>query len=307
MANRRDPSSDTHAAIALQQSETRLRLMIDAVPAMITYIDTGERYLFSNLPYMQMLGLERDQIVGRSMQEVLGDELYERIRPFREQVLSGEVARYERQHKRRDGNVADLSVTFVPHLAADGSVEGFFSLTLDITTLKNLERELAHIARHDTLTGLPNRALFTDRLTQAIERHKRDGTCFALVYLDIDKFKTINDSLGHAVGDQLLAGFAARVRQCVRAVDTMARLGGDEFVLILEGPIAESGAAAVAGKIVAAMEAPFEFEGREVSITTSMGIALPQEKPVSATEIGARADAALYQAKARGRNTFIVG
>ena len=269
MANRRDPSADTHAAIALQQSEARLRLMIDAVPAMITYIDTGERYLFSNLPYMQMLGLERDQIVGHSMQEVLGTELYERIRPYREQVLSGEIARYERQHQRRDGSVADLSVTFVPHLSDDGSVEGFFSLTLDITPLKNLERELAHIARHDTLTGLPNRALFTDRVAQAIERHKRDGTCFALVYLDIDKFKTINDTFGHAVGDQLLAGFAVRVRQCVRAVDTMARWGGDEFVLILEGPIAAGGASAVAMKIVAAMQAPFDIEGRQVSITTS--------------------------------------
>ncbi|RQP26072.1 sensor domain-containing diguanylate cyclase [Piscinibacter terrae] len=306
MAIRREAIEDTGAAIALQQSEARLRLMIDAVPAMITYIDTSERYLFSNLPYMRMLGLAREQIVGRNMREVLGDALYERIGPYKEQALSGQTAHYERQHRRDDGSVADLSVTFVPHLSDDGTVEGFFSLTLDITELKNLERELAHIARHDTLTGLPNRALFADRLAQAIERHKRDGTGFALAYLDIDKFKAINDTLGHAAGDQLLAGFAARVRQCVRGVDTLARLGGDEFALLLEGPITATGAGAVAAKIVAAMQAPFDLEERQVQVTTSVGIALAGDRPVLAADINARADAALYDAKAAGRNTFVL-
>jgi diguanylate cyclase (GGDEF)-like protein/PAS domain S-box-containing protein len=307
MATHRGSIADTDAAIALQQSEARLRLMIDAVPAMITYIDTGERYLFSNRPYMQMLGLARDQIVGRTMREVLGDALYERIGPYRAQALSGHTAHYERQHRRADGRVSDLSVTFVPHLSEDGSVEGFFSLTLDITELKNLERELEHMARHDTLTGLPNRALFADRLAQAIERHKRDGTGFALAYLDIDKFKGINDTLGHAAGDQLLSGFASRVRHCVRAVDTLARLGGDEFALLLAGPITEDGAAAVAGKIVTAMQPPFELGDRQVQVTTSVGVALTQDRPVLAAEIGARADAALYEAKGRGRNTFVIG
>jgi diguanylate cyclase (GGDEF)-like protein/PAS domain S-box-containing protein len=307
MSNDREPTAGTEAAIALQQSEARLRLMIDAVPAMLTYLDTNERYLFSNRSYMEMMGLDREEIVGRSMKEVLGQELYERIRPFREKALAGETVEYERQHLRRDGSMADLSVTFVPQLMATGVVEGFFSLTLDITRLKTLERELAHMARHDALTGLPNRALFNDRLTEALERSKRHLCNFALLYLDIDHFKSINDTRGHATGDELLADFAARLRHCVRAVDTVARLGGDEFVLILEGPMTADGAAAVAQKIVASMRAPFEIDGAApVSITSSVGIAMPADVAESAQSLTARADAALYEAKANGRDTYVL-
>lgn len=281
--------------------------MIDAVPAMITYLDPQERYLFCNRPYMNMLGLSSEQLLGRSLKEVLGAELHARLRPHREQVLSGEQAHYERQHVRLDGGVRDLSVTFVPHLDATGQVLGFFSLTLDITDLKTLERKLAHSAQHDTLTGLPNRALYQDRLHQALERGKRSKTGFALLYLDIDHFKHINDTHGHAAGDQLLKDFAARVRQCLRGSDTAARLGGDEFALILEGPIAPRAASAVAQKIVSAMQQPFDLAGgAPLRVTASVGVACSAGVDLSGGELEALADAALYAAKAKGRNTFSV-
>jgi diguanylate cyclase (GGDEF)-like protein/PAS domain S-box-containing protein len=306
MSDPQEVPAGTAAAVALQQSEARLRLMIDAVPAMITYLDTEERYLFCNRPYLEMLGKSAEQVVGHKLKDVLGDALHDKLRPWREQVLAGELAQYERQHQRPDGRVCDLSVTFVPHLDGQGRVAGFFSLTLDITELKTLERKLAHTAQHDTLTGLPNRALYDDRLAQAVERNKRHRQPFALVYLDVDHFKLINDTHGHAVGDQLLRAFAGRVRQCIRGVDTAARIGGDEFALILEGPIAAEHAAAVAQKIVAAMRQTFDLDGAAVAISTSIGIAIAGDPAVSATALAASADAALYEAKAQGRNTYVL-
>lgn len=306
MPRKRKPAASTEAAIAIQQSEARLRLMIDAVPAMITYLDTQERYLFCNQPYMDMLGLAGDRLLGRSLKEVLGAELHTRLQPHREQVLSGERAHYERQHIRPDGSVRDLSVTFVPHWDEQGRVQGFFSLTLDITERKQLERKLAHTAQHDALTGLPNRALYQDRLQQAIERYKRSKTQFALLYLDIDHFKTINDTRGHAVGDRLLKEFSVRIRQCLRASDTAARLGGDEFALILEGPISQDAAMAVAQKIITAMQPPFDLDGSPLQVTASVGVATAAGATLSGVELEALADAALYDAKAKGKNAFAV-
>ena len=300
-----DARSSTEAAVALSQSEARLRLMIDAVPAMITYLDTQERFLFCNRSYLDMLGKPAEDVLGRDLKQILGVELHERLAPWRREVLGGATARYEREHVRGDGSVRDLSVTFVPHVE-DGVVVGFFCLTLDVTEVKALERKLAHLAGHDVLTGLPNRALYDERLAQAIERNKRHRLAFALVYLDVDHFKRVNDTHGHAVGDQLLRSFAARLQGSIRAVDVAARLGGDEFALILEGPIGAESAACVARKIVAATREPFRLGDLSLAVTTSIGVALADDPGTPAGELAARADAALYRAKAQGRDTFVV-
>ena len=300
-----DAHSTTGAAVALSQSEARLRLMIDAVPAMITYLDTQERFLFCNRPYLDMLGKQAEDVLGRDLKQILGPDLHERLAPSRNQVLGGTTARYERQHARSDGSMRDLSVTFVPHAEGD-VVVGFFCLTLDVTEVKALERKLAHLAGHDVLTGVPNRALYNDRLAQAIERNKRHRQAFALVYLDVDHFKRVNDTHGHAVGDQLLRGFAARIQESIRAVDVVARLGDDEFALILEGPISADNVAQVAHKIGAATRAPFRLGELSLVVTTSIGVALADDPCTPAEELAARADAALYRAKAQGRDTFVV-
>lgn len=296
-----DDASSTAAAIAMQQSEARLRLMIDAVPAMITYLDTEERYLFCNRPYLDLLGMPADRVLGQNLLQVLGTESHASLAPWRQQVLGGDTARYTRQHTRVDGSTRDLSVTFIPHLVG-GRVVGFFSLTLDVTEVKALERKLAHMAGHDALTGLPNRTLYNDRLAGAIERHKRQRQPFALPFLDIDHLKDVNDTHGHAIGDQLLRGFAQRLRATLRSSDTCARLGGDEFALILDGPVDPEGAAALAHKLNAAARIPFDIGGLALCITTSIGISIVDDASESGVE--AQADAALYRAKARGRDTF---
>jgi len=220
-----DASARTAAALALQQSEARLRLMIDAVPAMLTYLDTQQRFLFCNKSYLELLERPADEVLGRDLRQVLGDGMHEQLQPWLAQIQAGDTARYERQHVRADGSVRDLSVTFVPEKAASGEIVGFFCLTLDVTEVKTLERRLAHLASHDTLTGLPNRAVYDEALAQAAERNKRHRQPFALALLDVDHFKRVNDMHGHAAGDQVLREFARRIRRTLRGADIAARLG----------------------------------------------------------------------------------
>jgi len=171
--------------------------------------------------------------------------------------------------------------------------------------LKQVERQLSQLARVDALTGLPNRRQFEERLTEGIARASRDHKAIALMFLDIDYFKSINDSLGHAAGDAVLKEFAARLKAAVRITDIPARLAGDEFVVLLEGLHGEADAECVGEKVVAAMRQPFIVDGAPLRVTTSVGIAY-SDRPAPDSALMACADEALYRAKDAGRNTFKV-
>jgi diguanylate cyclase (GGDEF)-like protein len=165
---------------------------------------------------------------------------------------------------------------------------------------KRVERELSHLARYDPLTGLPNRLLFRDRLAQAVQRIDRRDHVVALIFIDLDGFKAVNDRYGHAIGDRLLRAVAGRLSAVVRRSDTVARLGGDEFTIILEGLRHPDDAARVAEKALACLRTPFNLGGMVVSLGASLGVAIachPQEIPDALTS---RADAAMYRAKAEG-------
>jgi len=177
----------------------------------------------------------------------------------------------------------------------------------DIDFRKLAEEKLAHQAHHDALTGLPNRILFHDRLSQVMARARRHKSLMAVMYLDIDKFKNINDTLGHAMGDALLKDFARRLTSCVRAVDTVARLGGDEFAVILEQLGGHDDGCRIAEKIVAAMRPEFTLEYRTLTITTSVGVAFYQgADDIPPDQLVKKADEALYAAKGAGRNNYQV-
>jgi diguanylate cyclase (GGDEF)-like protein len=202
------------------------------------------------------------------------------------------------------GFKSTAEVTELPILCQDeiGALTGEFNAL--IRERQEAERQLEHMARHDGLTGLPNRSLFSDRLAQAVARNQRNGKPFALMYLDIDHFKSINDTLGHAAGDALLVSFAAMLSGCVRSADTVARLGGDEFVVLLEAVGGLHNAEAVAQKIVEATRAMPQGATR---ITTSLGVAyvesaLKRDLP----GIVKQADAAMYEAKAAGRDRYCI-
>jgi diguanylate cyclase (GGDEF)-like protein/PAS domain S-box-containing protein len=200
---------------------------------------------------------------------------------------------------RNDGSTFPLEISLT---AIDGG--GMVCVVRDITERTYAEEQIKHLAYHDALTTLPNRLLFKDRVTVSISHAQRHNTRVAVLFLDLDRFKVINDSLGHSIGDQLLQAVAARVQSCVRDSDTVARLGGDEFTLLLPDLAHAEDAAVVAQKILEAVRYPFHIEGREFYITTSIGISVfPEDGPDAETLIKS-ADTSMYQAKEQGRDNY---
>jgi diguanylate cyclase (GGDEF)-like protein/PAS domain S-box-containing protein len=296
--NRTAPMSESDSKLAAD----RLRLVIDHVPALIAYVDASETYRFANRAYETLFGLSPEQMIGRTMREVLGDK-YAEAKPHIDRALSGLRTVHDRTVTANQRS-HHLHNVYVPHVEDDGGVAGLFILAVDISERKVLEQELAHKALHDPLTGLPNRAVFEDALDRALEGARRTGTRLALVYLDVDDFKRINDSHGHAAGDEVLKAFAARIRRCVRSSDLVARVGGDEFVVVLENLGREQDASGVARKLVACMREPVMVAERAVPATASVGVAVAADGEAGAAELLRRADAAMYEAKSAGRNRF---
>ncbi|HKO02402.1 MAG TPA: PAS domain S-box protein, partial [Thermoanaerobaculia bacterium] len=237
---------------------------------------------------------------GRALTEVYDAEEIERFTSSVIPIVQ-ERGRWrgEANGKRRDGSTfpQEFSLT-----AIDGG--GMVVVVRDITERTYAEEQIKHLAYHDALTGLPNRLLFKDRLTVALSHAQRDRTRLAVIFLDLDRFKVINDSLGHNIGDQLLQAVAARVSSCVRESDTVARLGGDEFTLLLPHLLHSDDAAPIAAKILEAVRYPFHIEGREFYITTSIGISLYPEDGTDSEALIKNADTAMYQAKELGRDNY---
>ncbi|GGY87498.1 EAL domain-containing protein [Pseudoduganella plicata] len=209
----------------------------------------------------------------------------------------------ERQYRRRDGS---LFWCLVSGCALDRNRpnEGSIWVYADITERKEAAQKLDHMAHHDPLTQLPNRALFNDRLQHAIDRAARAGDALALLFIDLDRFKTVNDTLGHHIGDELLTQVARALAGKLREGDTLARLGGDEFVVLLEDVEGQYGATLVAAKLVAMFEQPFLVAGHELFVTCSVGVSLYPNDAADLNMLIRNADVAMYQAKARGRNGY---
>ena len=206
--------------------------------------------------------------------------------------------------RRRNGESfpAWQTVSGVRH----GRALHYVALFSDIGPLKQAEQRLLHLAHHDALTGLPNRLQFENDLARSLQRAWRQGQQIALLFIDLDCFKLVNDTLGHAAGDELLRVVAARLRSAVRAEDAVARLGGDEFTVVLEEVDGAAGAALAAGKLLQAIVAPTVLQGRAVSISASIGIALFPAHGADADALLRAADAAMYRAKRQGRRHCVL-
>jgi diguanylate cyclase (GGDEF)-like protein/PAS domain S-box-containing protein len=420
------------ASARLRDSEEELRLATDNMPALVSRLDTEQRFRFANHAYSEWLQLDPASLIGKSVAEVYGDEAYATFRPHVERALAGERVVYEREMRTPFG-AKWVEVTLVPQSDHDGTVKSLYALTNDITARHEAEIRLAmseqrltlalecsglalfdwniaagtmyhsaqaavmrgdppqeisapvaelqgflhpadmpavlaqmkaaltgavpvylaeyrlrrgvddwlwirahgrvvqrdaagralrlagtytdindakiaegrlrRLAEFDTLTGLPNRALFNDRLRQGMARAAR-GKPLALLFLDIDRFKSINDTFGHEAGDKLLKVFASRMLSTVRQSDTVARLAGDEFTIILEQLGGVGDAKAVARKLVETLRQPIAIAGRMLEVTVSIGVALCSPGDDDDVALLRRADEALYEAKRRGRDGF---
>jgi len=301
-----DITSHREAQRALQESEARLRTVADALPMRVAYVDADERYRFNNLAYERAFGRPRQELYGQPVRTLLGEAVYKMVEPHMRAALRGEAVTFQSEMTTGDSFVC-YEAQYIPQRAADDStVLGFHAVVTDITRQKLEEKRLIELARVDPLTGVINRAGFELRVAEAMERCRSTRVLMALLYLDIDRFKQINDQFGHNAGDELLRAFAGRLQQTLRSTDTVARLGGDEFTVIMEGLPRPEVASTIAAKIVQAMSTPFFIDQQSISVTTSIGLAFYQGDATTAEALVSQADVMLYQAKAAGRNNVQV-
>jgi diguanylate cyclase (GGDEF)-like protein/PAS domain S-box-containing protein len=293
----------------LRAANERLEAALDGSKVALWDADLRSGKVYLSEAWADIVGAPRRESVATfdELFALLHVDDVEPVRRASEEALKGVRPAYAIEHRVRAasgewrwllsrGRVTERD-------PASGRALRMVGTNFDITDRKRVEEALQSVAQSDALTGLPNRTLFNDRLEHALARGRRSGQKVALLYLDIDRFKRINDTLGHAAGDALLREFAGRLRGCVRGTDTVARLGGDEFVVLLDGVVDELVATQVAEKVLAAMRAPIRAEGQEVGITTSVGVGLSAEDTTADALLRA-ADMALYEAKAAGRDTF---
>ncbi|HEV8311556.1 MAG TPA: diguanylate cyclase [Burkholderiaceae bacterium] len=301
-----DISERKRAQARLAASNRLLRDIADNLPLLISYIDKELRLRFCNATWREWMGIDPASAVGRPLSELIGPTLYEERSERLQRALAGERVSFEAESVTL-GVDRYLHTVYIPDVQVDGHVAGIYALSTDVTASKQVEMQLSQLAHVDALTGLPNRRQFEEKLQGAVARSKRSDRPMALMFLDVDHFKQINDSHGHAAGDAVLKEFAARLQRCVRITDTVARLAGDEFVIILEGLQSAEDAELVARKIAAALHPPIAWEARTLSpVTSSIGVVVLTGNDVAVADVVARADEALYQAKRAGRDTFVV-
>lgn len=301
----RDVSARRDAEARLQRSEHSLRAITNNMPALICYLDRGLRFRFVNATYRDWFGLEPASMLGMHVDDFTTPGHGDARRAHMElSMQDGERLSYEFE-VALGGRVRHLRSLYVPDRGPGGEVQGLYALTMDITEMKVIEAELSRMVRFDHLTGLLNRHPFEHRLEEAALSLRRGAGALALLFIDVDRFKAINDTHGHAAGDAVLKEFALRLQKAVRSSDAVARLAGDEFVVLLERVRGPEQAEAVAAKVCAEMQAPFMIGGDPLVVSASVGVAWCDGAHLhSAGQMMATADAALYESKRSGRNTF---
>ncbi len=291
------------ALAALQESETRYRTLVNNFPnGAVLLFDHAMRILLAGGLGLAKIGLNPSDLSGRPLAQIFTPDLAGQLAELFRQALAGDTAVAELPLADRI-----YEMRAAPLTGPDGTVGGGLCVGLDISGRKNLEEQLRHQALHDPLTGLANRTLCLDRIRQAIERTKRRaGYTYAVLFVDLDRFKLVNDSLGHKFGDLLLVETATRLQECVRDLDTVARLGGDEFVLILEELESPRRAVQVARRVRQVLGREYELGQRSMRLSASIGMVLDTRLYRAPEDVLQNANLAMHRAKDMGRDRFKV-
>jgi diguanylate cyclase (GGDEF)-like protein/PAS domain S-box-containing protein len=294
------------AETQLRESEERLRATFNQAAVGIAHISPDGRWLRVNQKLCDIVGYPREELLEMTFDEITHPDDVGACTDSVRQLLAGEISDYsmEKRYQRKNGLPVWANLTGSLVRDARGEPKYLIAVIEDISARKVVESELLHLANHDGLTGLPNRNLLEDRLQQAIAHASRTDQVVALLFLDLDRFKNINDSLGHPVGDELIKSMGSRLVAAVRDGDTVARLGGDEFVIVLADLHKEEDAVAAATKILDAVQQPLTIDGHEFTVTGSIGISLYPKDGADSQSLLKNADSAMYRAKDAGRNIF---
>jgi diguanylate cyclase (GGDEF)-like protein/PAS domain S-box-containing protein len=303
-------ASVASSALANADLFEQIRTITGSLGEGVLALDRDGRVEFANPAASAILGWSEAELLGRWPHETLHrlshGGRHDPSCPLVAPLARGEGTRVDDDlFAHRDGSLLPVAFTSSP-VIRDGELVGTVIAFHDISERKDFERRLTHQAFHDDLTGLPNRALFLDRLGCAQARAARTVTPHALLFIDLDRFKVVNDSLGHQIGDQLLVQVADRIAGCLRTTDTLARFGGDEFVALLEDLDDGDEAVAVTERILGEFRHPFPVAGRELSVSCSIGIVIGPSAAIDPDECLREGDVAMYRAKSRGRNCFEV-
>ena len=284
-----------------RRGEERLHALVRHSSDVVAVIDPSSRVRWLAESVRGMLGYEPDALVGRRLAELVHPDDAHSLAPFLQDAIEqeGDATMLSVRLRGADGGYRHLELVADNRLS-DPLIDGILLNMRDVSERLALLEQLRHQAFHDSLTGLPNRALFEDRLRRALVRLRRSGGFAAVMFVDLDDFKTVNDGLGHAAGDELLRATARRLEDTLRTQDTAARLGGDEFAVLLEDLVDEAEALAIAERVRCALEPPLTVAGHQVTPSASIGVACPGPQD-GADELLRNADVAMYAAKGRGK------
>jgi diguanylate cyclase (GGDEF)-like protein/PAS domain S-box-containing protein len=302
----RDVTERTQMEEALRLSGERYRTILEEIEEGYYEVDLDGNFTFANDAACHQFGYCREELIGMNYRAYVPKEDVKNVyRTWNKVFRTGEpVKSFPFATIRKDGTHIYLETSISPMRNKQGKIVGFRSISRDITERKQFEQKLAEMATHDSLTGLPNRILLSDRLLVGTALAKRNGHRLAVLMLDLDKFKDVNDDMGHSVGDELLKAVGQRLSGIMRKSDTVCRIGGDEFVLVLPQISQVGDVTKFAERILNAFQEPFVFGRHRLQITTSMGIAVYPDDGVDTDHLLKYADSAMYMAKEQGRGIY---
>ncbi|MBV8659671.1 MAG: GGDEF domain-containing protein [Burkholderiales bacterium] len=292
---------------AMRESELRYRRILEAANEGYALFDvrTGE-LLEVNAALCHMLGYDRDALLRMMPEALVTEDSLPQLEAERKRWANMPHRRFELGLRRATGERITAEISIAGIVDQDGRLSSIFALINDVTARKLNEERVLYLAFYDTLTALPNRFLFAEHTEQALRVKQRQGGMLALMFIDLDDFKLINDTLGHDAGDELLRVVAKRLLACVRASDTVSRQGGDEFMVLLPGIRQVDDARQIAQKMLTALDEPIEVGGEMRSVRASIGISVYPDHGTTASTLRRHADIAMYRAKSEGKHRFAV-